>query len=204
MPIKSYNKAEQFAYWINLYNALTVEEVLSDYPVASIREIRSGFFKPGPWQRQLLTIEGESICLDDIEPRILRPIYRDTRVHYALNCAALGCPNLAIDAYTSPNTGNLLEQSARDYVNHPRGISVTGNSLRVSMIYDWFMEDFGQTQDEVLNHIKQYADSELSNRLSQFSSYNTIRYDWSLNDTSVNTRQERDRAGGGGGGGAGS
>src|SRR5262245_26932648 len=89
-PISTYNQQEQQAYWINLYNALTVSVILAHYPVASIRDIRlSGLFSTGPWQAKLVIIEGEKVSLDDIEHRILRPIWQDNRLHYALNCASL-------------------------------------------------------------------------------------------------------------------
>ncbi len=96
LQISQYNRAEQKAYWINLYNALTVEIVLSRYPVESIRDISisPGLFSRGPWDAKLLTVEGEKLSLNDVEHRILRPIWQDARVHYGVNCASLGCPNL--------------------------------------------------------------------------------------------------------------
>ena len=96
VPVSTLSRPEQMAFWINLYNALTVRVVLDHYPVGSIREIdiSPGLFSNGPWRAELTTVEGEPLSLDDIEHRILRPIWRDPRIHYALNCASLGCPNL--------------------------------------------------------------------------------------------------------------
>lgn len=93
LPISRYSRREQFAFWVDLYNELTVKVVLDHYPVASIMQIgiSPGLFSFGPWGRKLITIEGEPLSLDDIEHRILRPIWRDPRIHYAVNCAALGC-----------------------------------------------------------------------------------------------------------------
>ena len=88
VPISRYNRSEQFAYWANLYNAVTVLTILQNYPVASIRDINGGFLSPGPWNRKLTTVEGVELSLNDIENRILRPIWRDPRVHYAVNCAS--------------------------------------------------------------------------------------------------------------------
>ncbi|HLN86070.1 MAG TPA: DUF547 domain-containing protein, partial [Candidatus Limnocylindrales bacterium] len=101
--ISNYNRNEQKAYWINLYNALTVDLIISRFPVESIRDINisPGLLVRGPWGAKLLTIEGEKLSLDDIEHRILRSIWRDQRVHYALNWASLGSPNLQPVAYTS-------------------------------------------------------------------------------------------------------
>jgi Protein of unknown function, DUF547 len=131
LPVSSYNRAEQRAYWINLYNAFTVDLVLSRFPVESIRDINisPGLFSRGPWGAKLLIIEEEKLSLDDIEHRILRPIWKDNRVHYAVNCASLGCPNLQPAAYTSENTEALLETGAREYVNHPRGVAIKNGKL---------------------------------------------------------------------------
>ena len=113
--VSSLNRKEQKAYWINLYNALTVQVILDHYPVKSIRDIdiSPGLFSNGPWDAKLLAIEGEKVSLNDIEHRILRPIFKDSRLHYALNCASLGCPNLQPKAYTVANTEELLEAGAR-------------------------------------------------------------------------------------------
>ena len=110
--------------------------ILAHYPVASVHDIRlSGLFTIGPWQAKLLTIEGEKVSLDDIEHRILRPIWKDNRPHYALNCASLGCPNLAPVSYTSANLEQLLEQGARAYINHPRGVFCQDGTCAFSSIY---------------------------------------------------------------------
>lgn len=121
--VSSLNRKEQQAYWINLYNALTVQVILDHYPVKSIRDIdiSPGLFSNGPWDAKLLAIEGEKVSLNDIEHRILRPIFKDNRLHYALNCASLGCPNLQPKAYTVASTEALLEAGARAYINSPVG-----------------------------------------------------------------------------------
>ena len=125
-PVSALARPEQLAYWINLYNALTVQVVLDHYPVASIRDIAisPGLFAIGPWDKALIEVEGEAVSLNDIEHRILRPIWRDPRVHYALNCASIGCPDLQTTAFTAENAEALREAAARAYVNHPRGARV--------------------------------------------------------------------------------
>ena len=104
------SRDEQLAYWINLYNALTVKVILDHYPVKSILDIdiSPGWFSIGPWGKKLVAVEGVEISLDDIEHRILRPIWRDPRIHYALNCAAVGCPNLLREAFTGATAEVLL------------------------------------------------------------------------------------------------
>ena len=183
--ISGANKARQRAYWINLYNALTVQLVLSRYPVDSIKDIdiSPGLFGFGPWDKKLIQIEGEALSLNDIEHRILRPIWRDPRVHYAVNCAAIGCPNLQPVAFTAENGEALLEAAAKAYVNHPRGVQILDGELVVSSIFAWFAEDFGTNDAQVINHLVRYAGPDLAAALGRISKIEDHRYDWTLNNT---------------------
>jgi hypothetical protein len=183
LPISAHNRAEQKAYWINLYNALTVDVVLSHYPVRSIRDIgiSPGLFSRGPWDAKLLTVEGEKLSLNDIEHRILRPIWKDARVHYAVNCASLGCPNLQLAAYTGGNAESLLEKGAGEYINHPRGVAIKNGKLQVSSIYEWFKDDFGASRDRLLEHWLKSADKDLADALRTYKGSVEYSYDWSLN-----------------------
>jgi hypothetical protein len=182
--VSGLNRGEQRAYWINLYNALTVALVLDNYPVKSITRINPGktLFSRGPWDAALLSVEGESLSLNDVEHRILRPIWQDPRTHYAVNCASLGCPNLQPEAYTAANTEALLDRGARQYVNHPRGARLERGRLILSSIYDWFQEDFGGSEQGVLRHLAAYADGELQGALDGYSGRISYAYDWSLNE----------------------
>lgn len=184
LPISTYNRQEQLAYWVNLYNALTVSVLLEHYPVRSIRDIRlgAGLFGSGPWQAKLLTIEGEKVSLDDIEHRILRPIWKDNRLHYALNCASLGCPNLAAIAYTPAHMEALLEQGARAYINHPRGVTCEAGVCTVSSIYIWFQEDFGGDTAGVMQHLLRYANAPLAVQIKAHGGRFGHDYNWQLNE----------------------
>ncbi len=183
-PVSHHNRPQQRAYWINLYNALTVRTVLDHYPVDSIRDVDTspGVFADGPWDADAITIEGEAVTLNDIEHRILRPIWRDPRIHYALNCASIGCPNLRTVAYTGINTDALLDKGASEYVNHPRGARVAGDELTVSSIYVWFQEDFGGADGSVIAHLRRFASPALAARLAAIRSISDHEYDWALND----------------------
>jgi Protein of unknown function, DUF547 len=180
LPISTYSRAEQRAFWIDLYNELTVEFVLDHYPLTGIKaaSFLPGLFTQTPWSRKLITVEGEELTLDDIEHRILRPGWHDPRIHYALNCASLGCPNLQPEAFTAANTDELLERGAREYVNHPRGVAIEGGKLVVSSIYVWYKADFGGTDAAVIAHLKHYA----SPALAEVTEISSHHYDWSLND----------------------
>lgn len=181
--IGSHNRTEQLAYWINVYNALTVDIVLDRWPVRSIRQINisPGLFSSGPWGRKLFTVEGVRLSLDDIEHRILRPIWRDPRIHYAVNCAALGCPNLQPVAFTRANVHMLLDRGAHEYVNHPRGVQIVGKELKVSSIYRWFKEDFGSSDASIIAHLKRYARPALRSRLDKVNDIDDDGYDWAIN-----------------------
>jgi hypothetical protein len=177
---------EQKAYWINLYNALTMKVVLDHYPVKSIRDINisPGIISRGPWGAKLLTIQGQKVSLDDIEHRILRPLWKDNRVHYAVNCASLGCPSLQPEAYTAQNTEALLGKGAQEYVNHARGVSVTRDRLYLSGIYKWFQTDFGGSEESVVHHLQRYAMPELAEKLKNFKGKVSYDYDWRINGMS--------------------
>lgn len=183
-PVSRLSRPEQRALWINLYNALTVKIVLAHYPVNSIRAINisPGLFAIGPWGRKLISVEGEEISLDDIEHRILRPIWRDPRLHYAVSCASIGCPNLAAEPYTAANAERLLNQGAFAYVNHPRGVRIERRGLVVSSIYAWFKEDFGGDDSGVIAHLRQYAAPPLAGALADATRIADDAYDWALND----------------------
>ena len=183
--IRKYTREEQRAYWINLYNAATVKVVLDAYPVDSIMKISlgGGLFSKGPWKKELLAIEEQKVSLDDIEHRILRPIWKDPRTHYAVNCASLSCPNLQPKAYTPANMEQLLDAGARAYVNHPRAVSFDAKGrLVVSSIYVWFQSDFGGDDAGVIKHLTQYAEPALAKKLAGVEKIGSDAYDWTLND----------------------
>ena len=183
IPVSKLNRMEQLPFWINLYNALTVKVILEHYPVESIQDIdiSPGFFSNGPWGKKLVKIENVEISLNDIEHRILRPIWKDPRIHYAVNCASLGCPNLQNLAFTAENIERLLTKAAKEYINHPRGVKITDGKLLVSSIYNWFSSDFGTNDIEILSHLKQYASPNLKVQLEHFNKISSHDYDWAVN-----------------------
>ena len=176
---RQYNRNEQFAYWINLYNALTVNLILDKYPVKSIRKIGSwlGF---GPWDNTITEVAGQALTLNDIEHRILRPIWQDPRIHYAVNCASIGCPDLLPTAWTGAQVEALLEQAAQRYISQSKGVELQDNTLKLSSIYEWYSSDFGN-QQQLLNHLAKYAPAEKKVQLQKFQGDIDYRYDWNLN-----------------------
>ena len=181
---RSLSRAEQKPYWINFYNALTVRVVTEEYPVDSIRHIHESLLPLpiGPWGDVHAEVAGHGLTLDDIEHGILRPIWGDPRIHYAVNCASLGCPNLATRVYTPANIEALMDAAAREYVNHPRGVDfVDEDFIVISSIYDWYAVDYGDSREGVIEHLVRYAEPALAARLEGFSGAIDYEYDWALN-----------------------
>ncbi|MFY0614377.1 MAG: DUF547 domain-containing protein [Hyphomicrobiaceae bacterium] len=185
-------RPEQFAYWANLYNAKTIDVVLDAYPVKSIREIsiNGGLFdllkksvgKGGPWKAKIMQVEGEKLSLDDIEHGIMRPVFKDPRVHYAVNCASVGCPNLQTAAFTGAKLDKMLDAGAKAYINSSRGFQAKSGRITASSIYDWFVADFGGSARGALKHAAKYAKPALAKKLAKAIAIADYEYDWSLND----------------------
>lgn len=182
VAVSRLSRSEQFACWANLYNGLTLDLILEHYPVESIRDIGGGWFFPGPWREQLMVVEGRALSLDDIEHGILRPIWRDPRIHYAVNCASLGCPDLPGQPWAAASEA-MLDNAAAAYVNHPRGVTFDGRGgLVVSSIYRWYRQDFGSAPAGVLEHLRRHATPALAARLADVTTIADDSYDWRLND----------------------
>ena len=179
---RDYNRAEQKAYWINFYNALTVQVILGEYPVKSILKVGGGLFTWGPWDDDHAEVAGETLTLNDIEHRILRPIWNDPRLHFAVNCASIGCPNLQPVPFTAANSESLLDQSAREYMSHKRGAHFDKKGrLVLSQIFEWYGVDFGDSEREVINALSQYAPKDLGEKMRDHRGKVKYEYDWDLN-----------------------
>ncbi len=181
------DKPEQFAFWVNLYNAKTIDVVLDKYPVKSIKDVSLGgglksLVTGGPWQAKIMKVSGVDLSLDDIENTILRPNFKDPRVHYAVNCASVGCPNLIADAYTGAKLEAMLEAGAKAFINSPRGILIEGDKITASSIYDWFREDFGGSETAVFEHWRKYAAPQLAAKFDKIGVVASYTYDWALAD----------------------
>jgi hypothetical protein len=180
IPVSSLARGEQLAYWVNLYNALTVKVVLDHYPVASIRDIKPGGpLARGPWDRPFLSIEGVYVTLGDIEHRILRPLWREPRVHFVLNCASLGCPDLGRTAFPAGDAESALDRATRLFVNEPKGAATRDGTLVLSSIFVWYADDFGPAGP--LPFIRRYAGAPLAEVLGRDPPVDHA-YDWRLND----------------------
>lgn len=183
VDVSTLNRDEQFAYWINLYNANTVMIALDNYPLESIRDVKKGTFDfSGPFNDKISTINSRSLTLNTIESGIVRPIWKDPRLHYVFNCAAISCPNLGKKAYRGKTLNRQLNAAASRFVNDPRGIAIKKGKVTASKIYFWYEEDFGGSHATILKHIRRYANNALKSRLASVKKINKFEYDWALND----------------------
>lgn len=184
LPISAYSRPEQMAYWINLYNALVVRLVVDHYPIASIRDIGKAADAPGvgPWRRKLVEVEGTPLSISDIAHRILRPIWHDPRVLYALACGAVSCPNLQPEPFYADQLDRQLSEAAMAYINDRSCIRIEDDQLGLPSLYRWYREDFGPTDRDVINHLMAYAAPNLAMKLQGFDRINDDGFDWRLND----------------------
>lgn len=179
-PLKL-NQSEQKAYWFNLYNAATVQLILDNYPLTTITKLGESITDFGPWNDHAVTVNSIDLSLNDIEHRIIRPLYNDYRIHFAVNCASIGCPNLAPQAFNAGELDEQLDAAATEYLTHPRGLDLQGSTLKLSTLFEWYAEDFGNSQNEVLATLGKHTSEATSKALASFDGTPTYYYDWSLN-----------------------
>ena len=170
------------ALFINAYNAATLMLIVEhDSPsLKSIKDIPAG----KRWKDRRWRLAGTLYSLDDLEHKVLRPRFGDARVHAAINCASVGCPDLRAEAYRGSGLSEQLDDQAARFVNDPRHVKVEGQTLHVSSIFQWFDEDFQAGGGSVVGFITRYADAELRRRIDALGRQPKIEYldyDWSLN-----------------------
>ena len=181
VELQGLSRNEQFAFYANAYNAWTIKVILGKYPkISSIREL--GIFNTGPWKKKIVRIDGQVLSLDNIEHDIMRPQFKDPRVHFAINCAAHSCPPLRSEPFVGDRLDTQLDEATREFVNNADRNYLDGDTLYVSKIFDWFGEDFN---DDPKSFVLQYAEGSLKNELlarGDSVKVKYLRYDWSLNN----------------------
>jgi len=179
---ESLSTDDQFAFYVNAYNAWTIKLILSRYPdIRSIKDL--GSLLSSPWKKTIARIDGGLLTLDQIEHDILRKRFKDPRVHFAVNCASKSCPPLQGEPFTGSRLNDQLNQAAQAFINAPRFNRLEGETLWVSKIFDWFSEDF---HGDVIGYFIKYADAPLNDQLVKNKGRIKVRYmdyDWSLNGT---------------------
>lgn len=174
-----FSREARFAFYINAYNAWTLKLILGGYPgVASIKDMGSLF--ASPWKKKIARIDGEPLSLDEIEHEILRPEFKDARVHFAINCAALSCPPLKSEPYEAHRLENQLTEATIAFVNRTDRNFLKDDTLYLSKIFKWFKEDF---KPDVVGFVQKHATGALKTHLQAAGEIKLsyLDYDWSLN-----------------------
>lgn len=176
-------RSDRLAYYINAYNAWTVKLILLHFkegkPVDSIKDI-GGVFS-SPWSQKICMLGGEPLTLDEIEHGIIRPEFKDPRIHFAVNCASKSCPPLLDSAYVGQKLEQQLDMQTIDFINNPTFNYLAGDILHVSKLFSWFNKDF---DNDILRFIIRYAGGELRKSLEMKGAGIRVKYldyDWSLN-----------------------
>lgn len=170
MPNSNWTKEDKLAYWINAYNAMTVDLIIRNYPLKSIRDIDK------PWDQRLWKLGDKWFNLDEIEHQILRKM-NEPRIHFGIVCASYSCPKLLNEAYTSTKIEAQLTQSTRDFLSDSKRNSISENELNLSKIFQWFAKDF-KSDGTLIEFLNTYSDIKISsNAKKKFKDYN-----WDLNE----------------------
>lgn len=180
---RTWNKDLQMAFLINLYNAATLKLIIDHYPVDSIKDI-GGWFS-GPWDKKVVRLFGDKVTLDHLEHDILRPKYKDPRIHFAVNCASIGCPVLRPEAFQASKLDQQLDEQGRIFLNNDakNRLDAADDTLHLSPIFDWFEEDFTDKAGTVQKYVARYfPEKERDIILKRDLDIEHTDYDWSLNE----------------------
>jgi hypothetical protein len=167
-----WSRNEKLAYWVNLYNAATVRLILSNYPVSSITDLNGG----KPWDLKVVTIAGKKYTLNEIENDVIRPKFKDARIHFAVNCAAKSCPPLLNEAFTSERLNSQLNKQTKAFVNSSSSNEISEKKIVVSKIFEWYAADFTGS-GSLIDYLNKYS----TVQIKASASVNYKEYDWALN-----------------------
>lgn len=171
LPGKNWNREALLAYFINLYNAATVWLILEHYPLGSIREI------PGPWSRKFIRIGSANYSLGYLEHQVLREM-GDPRIHFAINCASVSCPELQGRAYTEEEMESQLDAATRKFIMDTGRNRISGEKASLSRIFKWYRQDFTPGNDLLIEFLNTY----LPDPIPVDARIEFLPYDWSLNE----------------------
>lgn len=190
-PVELTNRDEAIAFWINAYNFFMVAHIL-DNPrrgqlVNSVRDYGNLFNPYRVFRQDLFDIGGRKYSLDEMEKGILlgedfaKRGWKDARVHFAVNCASVGCPPLRSDIYTPSRLDSVLTENTRRALNTPRHFRLEGSTLNLTSLFDWYVADYVEASGSIRDFIAYYADERASEQLERANRIRFIDYDWDLN-----------------------
>lgn len=192
-PEKISNKNENLAFWINVYNAFTLKLIVENYPVESINDLHTGGLVIGQilgktvWHKEWIKIDGKTLSLNNIEHDIIRKGFGESRIHFALVCAAISCPPLRFEAFEGYKLTQQLEDQAIKFFNDKtkNQFDLKTKTAKLSKILDWYDEDLGRNDEEVLKYVSQFLPEEISKSIKENSAewdIEFLSYDWNLNE----------------------
>ncbi len=168
--LTSWSKNDQLAFWINAYNVFTIDLIVNHYPIKSIQNLDGG----KPWDVKRIAIGGKKYSLNNIENDIIRPQFKDARIHFAVNCAAKSCPPILNGAFFSKSLDEQLDAVTKKFVNNTKYQNITSGKMTLSKIFDWYKVDFG----DIAAFINKYSTIKVNNNTAIVYK----EYDWSLNE----------------------
>jgi hypothetical protein len=164
------SKEDHLAFWINAYNALTVDLIIRNYPIESIKDINN------PWKQRLWEFGKNNYNLDEIEHEILRNM-NEPRIHFAIVCASYSCPKLQNEAFTAEKLDQQLTKATKEFLADTNRNEISENSIKISKIFDWFSKDFTKN-GSLIDFLNLYTEVNISpNAKKRYKDYN-----WALND----------------------
>lgn len=170
LPTEDWDKKDKLAYWINAYNALTIDLILRNYPTKSIKDIKD------PWDQRLWQFGDTWQNLNDIEHKILRNM-NEPRIHFAIVCASISCPKLQNEAFTAANLEAQLTKATKEFLADTSKNKLSENTIEISKIFKWFKKDF-EDHGSLIDFINQYSGVTISNKAKK----SFMDYNWDLNE----------------------
>jgi len=168
--LTSWSTNDQLAFWINAYNVFTIDLIVNHYPIKSIQNLDGG----KPWDVKRITIGGKKYSLNNIENDIIRPQFKDARIHFAVNCAAKSCPPILNGAFFSKSLDEQLDTVTKKFINNTKYQNITSGKMTLSKIFDWYKVDFG----DISAYINKHSTIKVNNNTAVLYK----EYDWSLNE----------------------
>jgi len=169
-PSNDWGRKETMAYWINAYNAYTIKLIVDNFPISSITKLENG----KPWDKKWIKLGDKTYSLNNIENDILRPKYKDARIHFAVNCAAQSCPPILNNAWTADNLNTNFDKQAKAFINNAKFNKISANSVEISKIFEWYAEDFGN----IIDYLNKYS----TTKIITDAKVSYMEYDWALNN----------------------
>lgn len=171
-PQSSWSKDDKLAYWINVYNAFTIKLILDKWPVNSIMDINGG----KAWDLKVAKVGSKTYSLNEVENSVIRPTFKEPRIHFAVNCAAVSCPKLLNEAYEGSTLNAQLEKSSKYFVNNKSKNKLSATSVQISKIFEWYGEDF-KAGGGIIAFLNKYSTVKINSN----AKITYLEYKWPLN-----------------------